>query len=230
MSNLNASAANYHDPVDADTLEETTTRFDGRGRPTFTTQWLTPLGEVNDEARLSLGNGVIPIAGLDGISSTDGLTTSYTYDEDLTDGQGIDADYATQLAELTARYGYNPFSEGSNGYAMAMTNPESETSVQIQDGAGRTILSINGEGDITTMDYDFVAPNTDFSSPSADISIGGDLLATSSTDANGNTNTRYTDGAGRTLLIEDAIGNFSAMGYDNNSNAVLTRDSNGLGL
>ena len=112
---------------------------------------------------------------------------------------------------------------------MAMTNPENETSVQIQDGAGRTILSINGEGDITTMDYDFVAPNTDFSSPSADITIGGDLLATSSTDANGNTNTRYTDGAGRTLLIEDAIGNFSAMGYDNNSNAVLARDPNGLG-
>ena len=98
---------NYHNPIDADTLQEVTTRFDGRGRPTHKTVWLKPLGTVDDDARLSLGDATgIPIAGLDGIPATDGLTTTYEYDEDLTDGVGLDADYATELTELIARLGY----------------------------------------------------------------------------------------------------------------------------
>jgi len=72
--------------------------------------------------------------------------------------------------------------------------------------------------------------------PSSDVSIPGALLATSSTDANGNRSTVYTDGAGRTLAIEDApeegaeFGNFAIYGYDANSNRVVSRDFNGLGL
>ena len=115
-----------------------------------------------DHARENLGNGVIPIAGLDGIASNQGLTMSYEYDEDLTDGEGIDADYATQFAALTARYGYNPFDAdaGVTGFATAMTNPENEITVQVQDGAGRTIMTIDPEGNITTMNYDEIVALT----------------------------------------------------------------------
>ncbi len=37
------------------------------------------------------------------------------------------------------------------------------------------------------------------------------------------------DAAGRTLLIEDALGNLSGAAYDANSNILITRDANGLG-
>ena len=240
ISNLPQNPSyNWHDPVNADTLLETTTRFDGRGRPTHTTTWLTPLGNVIDHARASLGNGDIPIAGLDSIPATDGLTTTYVYDEDLTDGIGIDQDYATQLTELTARYGYNPFSDGSvgvppastpapcNGYAIAITNPAGETTVTIQDSAGRTIMSINPEGDITTMHYDELATAADFTNPQ--LPIPGTLLATTATDALGNSNSSYTDGAGRTIATEDAEANLSMAAYNANSSVVTTRDANGLG-
>jgi len=226
------ASGDYHNPANADTLRETTTRFDGRGRPTHTTLWLTPLDSVDDDARLSLGDASgIPIAGLDGIPSTDGLTTSYQYDEDLTDGTGIDADYASQLTELTARYGYNPFDNntGINGYAVAVTNPAGETTVQISDGAGRTILTINPEGDLATMEYDALTASGDLQSPSSDITIPDPLLTTTTTDANGNSTSTYTDGAGRTIASVDAEGNLSAAAYNANSSLVISRDANDNG-
>ncbi|MFT5632428.1 MAG: RHS repeat-associated protein, partial [Rubritalea sp.] len=221
---------NWHNPTDADTLRETTTRFDGRGRPTHSTVWLTPLGTVDDDARISLGDPTgIPIAGLDGIPSTDGLTTTYTYDDDLTDGIGIDLTYAAQLTALTTRYGYNPFDStaGVNGYAVAVTNPAGETSVQITDGAGRTILTINPEGNIATMEYDEVIAASQITNPQ--LPIPGALLVTTATDANGNSNSSYSDGAGRTIATEDAEGNLSAAAYNANSSVIITADANGLG-
>jgi len=224
-ANLDPTSYPFHNPIDAETLQETTTRYDGRGRPTFTTRWLTPLGMVDDDARISLGDSAgIPIAGLDGIPASDGLTTSYTYDEDLTDGVGIDATYATQLNALTARYGYNPFTTGANGYAVAVTNPAGETTVRISDGAGRTILTINPEGDISTTAYDEIATLNN-----APLTIPGALVVTTSTDANGNSNSSYTDAAGRTIARADALGNKSYAAYNANGSVVSSRDPNGLG-
>ncbi|MFC4995056.1 RHS repeat-associated core domain-containing protein [Rubritalea tangerina] len=227
------NSADYHNPVNAETLQETTTRYDGRGRPTYTTRWLTPLGEVIDHARENLNqqNGtndtLVPIAGLDGVSASSGLTTSYLYDEDLTDGVGIDASYAAQFTELTNRG--TTLGAGANGFAVEVTNPAGEKSVRVTDGAGRTILSINPEGDIQTVHYDEVVTEASLNTQNSTLSIPGDLLATTQTDALGNSNTSYTDGVGRSIASEDAIGSFSFRAYDANSNLVSTRDPNGLG-
>jgi len=216
----------WHDPLNDKTLRETTARYDGRGRLTHTTTWLRAIGNVVAHARISLGDNLgVVIAGLDGWSANYGLTTTYIYDEDLTDGIGIDATYSTQLTELNTRYGYNPFSTFTNGYAVAVTNPAGETSVQISDSAGRTILSINPEGDLSTYHYDQVIAVTEMLPNSQTLT----LLKTKSIDALGHENASYTDAAGRTLATEDALGNFSIASYNANSSVITTRDANGLG-
>ena len=57
-------------PVDAKTLQETTTRYDAFGRSTASTVWLQPLGLVD------VSNP--PIAGLGGIAGTQGLTARFS--------------------------------------------------------------------------------------------------------------------------------------------------------
>ncbi|MEM8739699.1 MAG: hypothetical protein AAGG38_14645, partial [Planctomycetota bacterium] len=141
------------DLPDADTLRETTTRYDARHRPIATTTWLVPLPEV-DPNHVPIAGGGLP--GDPAVTSggvTQGLTTTYTYDDDLTDGVGLDASgsYGPQLAaQLPAGF----YAAGSDGYAVAMTNPEGETSVRFVDGLGRTVLTVDPEGDASSVDYD----------------------------------------------------------------------------
>jgi YD repeat-containing protein len=78
-----ASHTNYHDPDDAKTLGEVTTRYDERNRPVARTTWLVPLAVVDPNN--------VSIAGLAGVPSSDGLTQRWFYDDDLDDGQGLDA-------------------------------------------------------------------------------------------------------------------------------------------
>ena len=105
VANLPADVTlyNWHDPIDADTISEVTTKYDGRHRPIARTQWLTPLSNVEDHARPGLTATDLPIADrdvlpLDNIIFTnllpasEGLTTTWEYDDDLTDGIGIDAE------------------------------------------------------------------------------------------------------------------------------------------
>ena len=217
----------WHDPVDAETVRETTTRFDGFGRPTHTTRWLVPLGQVVDHARTNLGNGVIPIAGFDGVPATDGLTTTYQYDEDLTDGAGIDATYAAQFTELAAR-GVS-FGADSDGYAVATTNPEGETSVRVSDGAGRTVMAINGEGEIATVRHDVVEGHALLPAWNGAIPLPGDYLKTTATDHLGNTRSQYSDALGRTVVTVDGLGHPSAAAYDPDGSILRSRDPNGLG-
>jgi len=221
--------SNYSDPVDADTLQETTTRFDGLGRPTHSTSWLVPLGTVDDSARVTLGDPTgVPIAGLDTIPATDGLTTTFEYDEDLTDGIGLDLTYAAQFVQLAARG--TTFNADANGFAVATTNPEGETTVQIRDGLGRPVMSINPEGHISTMTYDEVLPVAGtLPAHLAAIPVAGDLLLTTSTDPYGHETIQFADAAGRTLVTQDPAGNLSGTAYDANSNMLKSRDANGLG-
>ena len=219
--------SNWSDPAQPDTISESTTRFDGLGRPTHTTAWLAPLGAVDAFSRPSLGNGTgVPIAGLNGIPTTDGLTTSYLYDEDLTDGLGIDQTYAAQLATLATRG--TAFGAGVTGSAVQITNPAGESQAMIRDGLGRTVMVIDAEGNFHTTQYDEVLPT--ITPPHlTSIPLPGNLLTTTSTDALGHETTQFTDAAGRTLLFQDASGNLSGFAYDANSNRVITRDANGLG-
>lgn len=222
--------SNWTNPSDPDTVEETTTRFDGLGRPTHNTRWLVTLGAVDAFSRPSLGNGNgVPIAGLNGVPATDGLTTSYLYDEDLTDGIGIDQTYSAQLATLATRG--VAFGAGATGSAVQIINPAGESQAMIRDGLGRTVMVIDAEGHITTTSYDEVLPSGGGLHPPSlsSIPLPGDLLVTTSTDPLGHTSATYSDGAGRTLLFEDAAGNLSGFAYDANSNRVISRDPNGLG-
>jgi YD repeat-containing protein len=215
---------NWTDPVDTDTLQEITSRYDGRGRPTHRTVWLSPLGDIGSCCG---GSGLAPIAGLDSIPATAGLTTSYAYDDNLTDGIGLDNTYGDQIDELATR-GVT-FGTVATGSAVEITNPAGEKSCQVRDAIGRTVMTINPEGHIQTVLYDEVQTGGGVSPPSPSITIPGDLLKTTATDALGHSTTHFTDGAGRTLLTQDPAGNLAGAAYDANSNRVITRDANGLG-
>ncbi|QNN21559.1 hypothetical protein HED60_04475 [Planctomycetales bacterium ZRK34] len=138
-----------HNPPDAQTLHETTMLYDARNRVFATTRWLQPLGFVDPDD--------VPIA--EPYEITAGLTTRYIYDEDLTDGVGLDsaAGFAVDFAntagtgntsgsvsikalidELTAD-GVTFDGTNQNGYAVAVINPNGEISVSITDGAGRSV-------------------------------------------------------------------------------------------
>ena len=138
-------------PINAKTLSESTTRFDGRGRTIATTTWLVPLGAVDPENP--------PIAGLSGVAATDGLTTQYLYDDNLTDGVGLDSTTGlsftkmaatgsasvslsaaiTKLAAAEASGGAAiTFSATAPGRASVVINAQDEVSFSISDAAGRT--------------------------------------------------------------------------------------------
>jgi YD repeat-containing protein len=217
---------NWRDPSDEHTVAEATTRYDGRDRPTHNTAWLSPLGEVNPKARDSLGTGEIPIAN----DPAAGLTTTFTYDDDLTDSVGIDATYPTQFATLAAR-GIS-FGPGATGSATAVTSPAAETTVQVRDALGRTVMAIDATGHPTTYHYDTLVAGAHLAdgAPWANaLPLAGGYLATTAIDPLGNATTSYSDGAGRTVAVEDAAGHVSAAAYDAAGNALITRAADGTG-
>ena len=105
------SHENTSDPLNAKTLQEVTTKYDLRNRPVARTVWLTPRGAVvfTDP----------PIAGDDGIAATEGIMTRYQYDDNLTDGVGLDQQFSQHVAGLN-------LGTGCNGSAALVTNPEGE--------------------------------------------------------------------------------------------------------
>ncbi|MEM9881552.1 MAG: LamG-like jellyroll fold domain-containing protein [Planctomycetota bacterium] len=212
------------------TLQETTTRYDARHRPVATTTWLVPLLAVDPDS--------VPIAGgsLPGDPAVEiggvvqGLTTLYTYDDDLTDGSGLDNTYSAVIAtKLPAGF----FASGSDGYGIAVTNPEGETTARFVDGLGRTVLTVDPTGDAATADYDTLtfAPGI-FTDPTSGATSGGLLLTAVATDPLGHTQKSQTDGAGRTLRTIDAENHATNHRYDGNANRVSFRDpapGNGVG-
>ena len=200
---------NVTDLPDAGTLREITTKYDARHRPIARTIWLSPRGGVDANNPAIAGDGGVPAG--------DGLTTRWVYDDDLTDNVGLDNTYSTQLATLGSGY----FGTGFDGYAVEVTNPENEKSVSIFDGAGRLAMTIDGDGHASRVEYDTMV---------ASISgAPGDLLQTTSTDALGHSNHRYSDGAARTLALKDPLGKFVLLQYDAQGNQTKVRDPNSTG-
>jgi RHS repeat-associated protein len=181
------------------TLNEATTRFDALSRPIARTVWLVQLETVNKNDP--------PIAGDHGTNATDGLTTRWVYDDNLTDGIGLDATYAAYLAGLDL--GINAV-----GSAVEVTNPAGEKTVTVHDGIGRTVRTLDGLQHATNYAYDIV--------------IGG-LLETRVIDALSHVTKSRTDGAGRVRESEDQLSQVSTFSYDNNGNRVLYRDANNVG-
>ncbi len=203
------SHENTSDPLNAKTLQEVTTKYDLRNRPVARTVWLTPRGAVvfTDP----------PIAGDEGIAATEGITTRYQYDDDLTDGVGLDQQFSQHLAGLN-------LGTGCNGNAALVTNPEGERTLSIKDGLGRAVRSMqldaNGAAVVSsTTTHDTVVTVADY----------GAVLETSSANALGHTTKQRTDGAGRTIESVDAENHVTSFEYDANGNRKKVRDPNGVG-
>lgn len=208
----------YLDVPDADTINEVTTRYDARHRPVARTVWLVPRGAVNPDAVPIAGGGQAgdPAVTIGGV--VQGLTTTWRYDEDLTDGVAIDHDYATQI---TAALGGGFFGAGSVGSAVEVTNPNGEKMVIVYDGAGRNVLTIDGLLHTKSVAYDAMVAGISGSQ--------GNLLSTTFTDTLSHININYTDAAGRTLATRDGLSKDTLFGFDADGNTLSVRDPNGVG-
>ena len=211
------------------TINETTTRYDGRHRPIGRTVWLQPISDPifpkGPSANIPLVQRRADLPPVDGLTvayeNADGLvglTTTWSYDDNLIDGQGFDADPSN--ADYLALLGLGGQAAGR---AVSTTNPEGETTTTITDGVGRTVLVIDPEGNATQTIYDAVTggllATTLVRDPTAGTS--GETLAL--------TTSRASDGAGRTLISTDEEGNDTLFGYDANNNRISFRDPNGVG-
>lgn len=208
----------FTDLPDVETLSETTYRYDARHRRAAKTIWLVPRGPIDPDS--------VPIAG--GAQQSDppvvddttgqvlGLTTTWEYDDDLADGVGLDAAYAS---EINAQLPNGFYGSSSDGYAVAITNPEGEVSTAFMDGLGRIVLTVDASGDTQRFEYD----STTF------VSGSGLLLESSMTDALGQVVINRHDGAGRLIQSVDSEGRVNFYSYDNNSNVVSFRDPAGVG-
>jgi RHS repeat-associated protein len=243
LADINDHLANYSNPIDAKTLSEQTTRYDARGRSIATTSWLTPRGIVDVTAP--------PIAGLDGVSSADGFTTRYLYDEDLTDGVGLDSSTGvsvakvgtggtgsfnvslaaaiTKLASTTAQGGAGlTFDATAKGKASVVINAEDEIQFSISDAAGRTVMSgtlnnYRGSGStaLNTLASWFVYENDS----TAALNGFGVVLVMAVTDSLGHQSSTWSDGALRILKKVDEHGKTTTSTYDNSSLPLSTRDA-----
>ncbi|MBX2850369.1 MAG: hypothetical protein KTR15_01335, partial [Phycisphaeraceae bacterium] len=192
-----------------------------------------------------------------GLGAGDGLTTLYYYSEDLyetpvvTAGvegppvRGVGEDNAFLVHQFSDSEGapvidLNPSltiidglgllitrEEYTNASAMATINPEGEISLSIMDGVGRPVFQ-------AMLDPTTFAPVT-WSTISHDrvsdaiATSYGDTLETLSISALEHLNRSFTDGVGRTIETEDAEGEVSYAIYDNNGNAIRTRNANAIG-
>ncbi|MDP1561325.1 MAG: hypothetical protein Q8M16_08010, partial [Pirellulaceae bacterium] len=144
---------NPMDPIDAKTLSETTTRYRDDGRIAATTTWKQALGAIDPLNP--------PIAGLNGVAATQGITTQYVYDNRLSDGSGLDSSAGTSInrlgggtasvniqAALTKLAATVPnggaevtFNATRSGKATVAISPDEKTmNVSIQDAMGRSVF------------------------------------------------------------------------------------------
>jgi len=184
---ITAADAPWRNFPDADTVSETTTRYDAGGRAIAQTDWLTPLGQINENAA--------PIAGglLPGDPPADsGLTTTWTHDDDLGDGLGLDAEYDLSALDL-----------GSAGSAVMVTDPVGSTSLMVLDGLGRTAQTIDADGVVTRMTY-------------GQLDADGLVKTTTIVDPDGLalTTSRHSDGLGRARKSVDANGQPTLITYE----------------
>ena len=119
-----------------------------------------------------------------------------TYDDDLTDGIGLDAD--PQLASVLPALGFvSGFADGS---AIASSDPAGGRTVQVRDGLGRVVAQIDPLGHATTLAYDGLHPDG--------------TVVTRRIDALGHVTSARSDGLGRTVVTVDAAGQETVSRFD----------------
>ncbi len=216
VSNVAAHSGDYKNPIDAQTLQEVTTKYDSRGRVTARTVWLTPLGTV-DPANPPIYTGPPVNNSATPPAAPYGLTTTYAYDDNLTDTTGLDATFSAHLAGLL-------LGADSDGAAVLTTNPAGERGLSLRDGLGRNVRSVQLAANNTAL----VSSTSTFDTI-VNISGYGDVLETASANALGHTNKSRTDGAGRTLQSLDATNAITTFVYNANGQRLSVRDPNNVG-
>jgi RHS repeat-associated protein len=216
VSNVTAHSANYKDPIDAQTLGETTTKYDTRGRVTARTVWLTPLGQI-DPNNVPIYTGAPVNNSASPPAAPYGLTTTYAYDDNLTDNTGLDSTFSAHLVGLS-------LGTDSDGAAVLTTNPAGERTLAIRDGLGRGVRSVQLDGSNAAL-----TSNTSTFDTVVTITGYGDVLETASANALGHTNKSRTDGAGRTNQSLDATSAITAFTYDAGGRRLSVRDPNNVG-
>jgi YD repeat-containing protein len=154
-----------------------------------------------------------PIAGQNGIPSSEGLTTTFRYDDNLGDALGLSnpSDPNSVAPYLT---GLN-FGTNAAGRALVAINPVGEPTWTIYDGTGRIVRVIDGNGNATTTTYDVVDANG--------------LLDTTVTDALGHSTSIAQDSAGWTRTSTDQLGQSTTHSFDANGDIISVRDPNAVG-
>lgn len=237
-----ATHTNSHNPIDASTLRESTTRYDALGRVFARTDWYDPQGTVDPNN--------VSIAGLDGVAKADGSTTQFVYDDNLTDGLGLDStsgvtvaklgggtynislnDCLSQLADTTANGGAGvSFTAGqSAGSATVRIDAEERLSVTIADGAGRSVFQAIIQPHHGSSPNSLIGWSCSKYDETHNITGFGDCHETWTINALGNISKRRTDGTGRVLETVDAENNIATAKYDAGGNVVESRDANGVG-
>ena len=247
VSEVSTHVGSFGNPIDAKTLSESTTRYDAAGRPAYQTTWVVARGAV-DTANP-------PIAGLNGVAAADGLTTQYLYDNNLSDGVGLDsaagvsalklgtgvsgtfnvslANAISKLAGTIATGGAGiTFNATSPGRASVTINAEDEISFSISDAAGRTVMSgklNNYRGSGATAVNTLASWSCQLHDATTNLAGYGTLLVTQSIDALGNSTKTWTDAAGRTIRSLDGLDKATAVTYDAGGNQLTVRDPNSVG-
>ena len=238
VSDIDA-VTNFRDPGSSITLAETTTRYDSRNRPIARTVWLVPLGTVDENDP--------PIAGDTGYPAADGLTTRWIYDDDLTDGEGLDDSTPTtgevSIYRLLTELSNDGIAPGSHSTfsAAVQVSPEGELNVSVADGLGRTVITgVLAAADdptdplkpltwSTTLHDNVVTLANRFSNGSGG-TTNGDALETTVIDSLNETVKAHTDAAGRTIETIDQDSNVATFAYDAQGNQLQSRDANSVGV
>jgi len=143
------------------------------------------------------------------ITSTNGAneTTTFSYDDNLTDGVGVDSQ-ASRTAGLA-------LGTGATGSAVKTTDPLGHTTFELKDGTGRRVRQIDGNNNASTTKFDVV--------------VNG-LLETSASDALAHTIRSRTDGGGHVRTTVDAENCISTATFDAAGNQLQSRDGNLTGI
>ncbi len=152
-----------------------------------------------------------------------GKVWTYTYDDCLVDGVGLDAAgaYGPLLADLG--FGFDAVSGlGADGSAVAVKDPNGNQVVTVYDGAGRTVRTFDALNKATTIAYDLPVIDT-----VGAVSVA--LTAVRSTDALNAQTQQWSDGLGRVRVTVDALGKRTRAAYDAAGNRVSFTDADNVG-
>ncbi len=232
---------NLLDPLDTKTLSETTTKYFDNGRVKYRTIWKSALGTLDPADP--------PIAGIGGVSATDGVTTQHVYDDNLSDGVGLDdstngisiAQLGGGTANIDVVAAINKLSDtvanGGAGLTFAANRSASAsvtispdelvTQISISDAAGSGVMTATMTGPAATTPNQLINWSCSKSSVPDTTTLAFTALKNASVDPDGNTVASLSDGFGRAIASIDQLGNQSSAEFD--SAGSVTKSTDALG-